>query len=126
MASRSTEFVKRVGRRLRELRENTGQTQEQVAERAGFTSKYLSEIERGLRDPPITTLDRLATRGLGCTVCDLFPPATKSAVRSTKASTNRLPLAVRRMAQDVAGLPPETRRGVLGVIRAALALTRKA
>jgi transcriptional regulator with XRE-family HTH domain len=65
MAASRNEVLVRFGRRLRQMREDRGRTQEEVGERAGFTGKYVSEIERGLRDPPLTTLIRIAEDGLG-------------------------------------------------------------
>ena len=70
---RRSDLVLRVGSRLRELRQLADLTQEEVEERAGFSGKYVSEIERGLRDPPLTTLEKLA-RGIGCEVSDVFAP----------------------------------------------------
>lgn len=51
----------RIGKRLRELRQQARLTQEEVGLRAGFSSKYVSEIERGHRDPPLSTLNALAS-----------------------------------------------------------------
>ena len=48
-----------VGRALRELRKRAGLTQEQVAERMGTSSTYLSRLEAGQRDIRLSTLLRL-------------------------------------------------------------------
>jgi HTH-type transcriptional regulator/antitoxin HipB len=48
-----------VGRALRELRKRTGLTQEQVAERMGTSSTYLSRLEAGQRDIRLSTILRL-------------------------------------------------------------------
>lgn len=37
-----------------------GISQAQLAARAGFTSAYISLLERGLRSPPLETVQRLA------------------------------------------------------------------
>ncbi|MGD0454494.1 MAG: helix-turn-helix transcriptional regulator [Solirubrobacteraceae bacterium] len=48
-----------VGRALRELRKQAGLTQEQVAERMGTSSTYLSRLEAGQRDIRLSTVLRL-------------------------------------------------------------------
>lgn len=48
-----------VGRALRALRKRAGLTQEQVAERMGTSSTYLSRLEAGQRDIRLSTLLRL-------------------------------------------------------------------
>lgn len=49
-----------LGHNLREARERLGLTQEQVAERSGVHAGEVSRIERGKRDPKVSTLERLA------------------------------------------------------------------
>ena len=49
-----------VGRNFSRLRRETGLTQEQVAERSGFSQQYISGLERGRRNPTIVTLYELA------------------------------------------------------------------
>jgi transcriptional regulator with XRE-family HTH domain len=48
------------GRNLRRAREQAGLTQEEVAERSGVHSTEISRMERGMRDPRVSTLERLA------------------------------------------------------------------
>jgi XRE family transcriptional regulator, fatty acid utilization regulator len=48
-----------MGRALRELRERRGMTQENLGERVGCPSTYISRIEAGEVDPAFTTLSRL-------------------------------------------------------------------
>jgi transcriptional regulator with XRE-family HTH domain len=50
----------RLGTNLREARERLGFTQEQVADRSGVHATEVSRIERGKRDPKVSTLERLA------------------------------------------------------------------
>lgn len=51
-----------IGRVVRELREDAGLTQEELAERAGLSARSISDIERGLRRRLYTdTAERLAT-----------------------------------------------------------------
>ena len=58
------------GQNVRKLREAKGLTQEKLAERADLDRTYLSDIERGARNPGVKNVARLA-RALGTTVSDL-------------------------------------------------------
>jgi len=49
------------GARLRRLRAERGLSQEQLAERADTHWTYISGIERGVRNPGLNMLGRLAT-----------------------------------------------------------------
>ncbi len=49
-----------VGRNFGRLRREKGLTQEQVAERSGFSQQYISGLERGRRNPTLVTLYELA------------------------------------------------------------------
>ena len=60
-----------LGRRLKALRKRAALTQEQLAERAGINSKYISGIERGRENPTLGTLLRLAME-LGAHPAELF------------------------------------------------------
>jgi len=46
--------------RLREIRERKGMTQEALAEKVGVSRAYLSRLEMGRHDPPLSLLRRLA------------------------------------------------------------------
>jgi transcriptional regulator with XRE-family HTH domain len=48
------------GRRIRFLRRQREQTQEQLADRAGISVEFLSNIERGINAPSFETLERLS------------------------------------------------------------------
>jgi transcriptional regulator with XRE-family HTH domain len=62
------EFSKVIGRKIKELREAAGLTQQQLATNAGLSSSNLSQIEQGhKRDPRISTLKALA-RALGVSI----------------------------------------------------------
>ena len=49
-----------VGRNVKRIRLEKGLTQEQFAERSGFTQQYLSDLEHGRRNPTIVSLFELA------------------------------------------------------------------
>lgn len=60
MQTDSEEVRAQLGERVRELRVAHRATQEQLAERAGLSYKFIGEIERGKANPTIDTLWRLA------------------------------------------------------------------
>lgn len=64
------DVLKRIGRNVRRLRDAKGLSQEQLAFEADMHRTYVSGIERGVRNPTATVLERLAT-ALGCRIADL-------------------------------------------------------
>lgn len=50
----------RLGRNVRQLREAKGWSQEDYADRAGIHRTYVSDIERGRRNPTVTVVEKLA------------------------------------------------------------------
>lgn len=50
----------RLARNLRKLRQEKGLSQEAFADLAGIHRTYISDLERGARNPTITIVDRLA------------------------------------------------------------------
>lgn len=61
------------GRRVRELREVAGLTQEQLAQMVGMAQTRLPAIEQGQRDMHLSTMRRFA-RALGVPLRELLPP----------------------------------------------------
>ncbi|GEC16331.1 helix-turn-helix domain-containing protein [Nitrobacter winogradskyi] len=59
-----------VGLNFARLRKDKGFTQERFAETSGFTQQYVSDMERGRRNPTVVTLFHLAS-ALGVTPADL-------------------------------------------------------
>jgi transcriptional regulator with XRE-family HTH domain len=55
---------RRVGLNVKRLREAKGWPQEELADRAELHRTYVSGVERGVRNPTITVLEKLAN-GLG-------------------------------------------------------------
>ena len=51
---------KLVGRNVKRIRQERGLTQEQLAERSGFSQQYISGLEQGRRNPTVVTLYELA------------------------------------------------------------------
>ena len=60
------------GRHLRELRVDRKLTQEELAERAGLHFTYVGQIERGVRNPSLVNLYKLA-KALSITAGELLP-----------------------------------------------------
>ena len=59
-----------VGENVRRARETAGMTQEQLSERSGFSQQYISDLERGRRNPTIVSVYELAN-ALGVDHVDL-------------------------------------------------------
>jgi len=66
-----TDLRGQVGARLRQLRQARRLTQEQLAERAGLSDKFIGEVERGRGNPTLTTLSALS-EALGVGLIDLL------------------------------------------------------
>ncbi len=64
---------KLVGDNFARLRRERGLTQEEMEERSGFSQQYLSDLERGKRNPTVITLYELA-QALGVSHVDLLLP----------------------------------------------------
>lgn len=70
----------RIGKRIKQCRERLGLTQEQFAEKTGFTSNYISTLERGASFPRcenlITLLNALEVPA-DAIFCDVVTHTTK-------------------------------------------------
>jgi transcriptional regulator with XRE-family HTH domain len=64
-------FLSGFGNHLRSLRTRAGLSQEELADRAGIHVTYLSGVERGLRNPSIRNVRRLA-QAMGLPTRELF------------------------------------------------------
>lgn len=60
-----------LGRNVRDARRRAGMSQEQLAFEAGMKRSYVSDLERGTRNPSVKAIDRLAT-ALGVAPADLL------------------------------------------------------
>jgi transcriptional regulator with XRE-family HTH domain len=78
-----------VGRNVKRIRLSNGLSQEQFAERSGFTQQYISDLERGRRNPTVVSLFDLA-QALGVSHVELVTPdeevLASPAPRSAKTS----------------------------------------
>jgi len=80
-----------VGRNVRKFRVEKGLTQEEFAARSGFSQQYLSDLERGRRNPTIVSILELAM-ALGVPHTALVAPDSEFQVgkkRRAPARTSR-------------------------------------
>lgn len=75
------DVVQRLGLKVRERRTALGLSQEELAFRAGMKRSYLSDLERGVRNPTVRALGRLAT-ALGLEPWELLTPVGSSMPQS--------------------------------------------
>lgn len=68
---RQEDITVRFGRRLRDLRNELGQSQEEFAHRCGLDRTYISGIERGRRNVSLRNLEVIAG-ALGLTLSELM------------------------------------------------------
>ena len=102
-----------IGKRLRTARETIGISQEELASRAEINTSYLSQIERGLKEPSLSVLSRLA-EGVNMTVTDLFTGRKKSVQTRQQEEIARL----------VETVPRGKRKALMELVRAAVKLVR--
>lgn len=67
-----------LGRNAKRARVDAQLTQEQLSERSGFSQQYISDLERGLRNPTIVSLYELA-QALHTTPVTLITPDEEAA-----------------------------------------------
>lgn len=72
---------KLVGENVRRVRRAREMTQEQLAERSGFTQQYISDLERGRRNPTVVSLFEIA-QALGSTPIELISEAASESAES--------------------------------------------
>ena len=68
----------RLTRNMQALRRERGWSQEELAERTGLHRTYVSGVERGVRNPTLSVLDRIAT-ALGVSIGRLTDPLDSAA-----------------------------------------------
>lgn len=70
------DLFQRLGTTLSALRQEAGLTQEELAHRADLHRTYIGSLERGDRNPTVTTLLKIA-KALPCTPSELMRRAFK-------------------------------------------------
>ena len=73
VAKRVETVAKALGKRVRQLRQGRGWSQEHLADEAGMHRTYMWGIERGVRNPSLRHLTQLAD-ALGVSIASLFTP----------------------------------------------------
>jgi transcriptional regulator with XRE-family HTH domain len=111
--------LRTLGQVLRSHRGAAELTQSALARRAGLSGKYVSEIERGTRDVPFSTLHALVHDGLKRRLDVRFSDP------SGHANGNGVPRAIAEVTRALADLPEERRAAVLAIVRAALRLANE-
>lgn len=76
------------GARLREMRIARGLTQPEIAEHVGTSASNISDLERGIKVPTLTTVARLAD-ALDCNVTELVEVLDSKPRKTTKERTRR-------------------------------------
>ena len=71
------------GKRVRELREKRGLSQEKLAQASGLTTGFVSTIESGKKTPSLTTILKLGY-GLKVHPCELLSAFTFDVIRKLK------------------------------------------
>ncbi|MFT4116709.1 helix-turn-helix domain-containing protein [Bradyrhizobium sp.] len=79
---------KLVGRNFARLRKQKRFTQEKFAEVSGFTQQYISDLERGRRNPTVVTLFELAST-LGVSHVDLVLPDEEARAERPKPAKRK-------------------------------------
>ena len=95
----------RIGKRIKQCRERLGLTQEQFAEKTGFTANYISTLERGASFPRceklITLLNALEVPA-DAIFCDVLDHST-----SSRASA---------LSEKIESLTPDAQRRILDMV----------
>jgi len=99
----------RFGERLRALRVAASMTQADLAERAHLDVSYVSQLERGLRDPSLSSIEAV-TGALGVSLAQFFDGSSGEALDVTDAQA-------RAIARELSALDDEARRDVIEILR---------
>jgi transcriptional regulator with XRE-family HTH domain len=112
--------LRKLGALIRTCRSAARLTQAELGRRAGIVGKYVSEIERGTRDVPFSTLRAIAEDGLGLQLEVRFRDHGSAPHR-----TRELPRQVLDLAQTIAELAPDQRERVVAIMRILLRLATR-
>lgn len=96
---------KRIGKRVKQARERLGITQEDLAEKTGLTTNYISTVERGMSFPRCEKLIILLN-GLETSADSIFCDVLEHCGEA-KAS---------ELSKKIADLPPEAQKRILQMV----------
>ena len=99
-----------VGKRIKIVRQRNGLTQDQLAEQVGLSPKYISGIERGVENPSMDILLRMA-KMLGVEPYDLF--LFRESEESEKALRKGIEKMVREAGREKLQLYFDVMRNIL-------------
>lgn len=116
--ARRTRVRELLGRRVYAVRELRGLTQERLAERMEMSAKSISDIERGVVNPRLETLHKLAT-ALGLELWELLRFEEKTATGPAENAAAAF-AAHEQIMTYVRGQAPVTLERVVRVIEAML------
>jgi transcriptional regulator with XRE-family HTH domain len=108
-----------LGRRLRAVRKLRKLTQEQLGERARLSGKFVGEIERGVGNPSLDALSRLAA-ALDMELAELFRFEEAGARGAPPGGAARGFAAAERVAEYLARRPAAEVEKALRILEAAL------
>lgn len=106
-----------VGEQIRASRVDAGLTQRELGERAGIVGKYVSEIERGTRDVPLSTVWAVVERGLQLQLDLVFR-------RRDATSRPIVPPRIEEIWWTLAALPIERQTKIISLLRGMIDLAR--
>ena len=103
-----------LGRNLFRIRHDLGLTQQEVGDRVGLTTSYVSRIENGRVEPSVKTLERLAD-ALGLTVGELFDlEASRAARRAHRCPVSSSGTCIGEQIRNQSGPQADGRKGSYG------------
>jgi len=109
-----------LGRRLRALRADRDETLARTAERAGISPQYLSEIERGRKEPSSEMIAALAG-ALDTTLADLTLAVTEDLRRLSRVRVGARAAVSRAAAAPAIGTGPAVTRAPAPPVALAMA-----
>ncbi len=109
-------LLRDVGDQIRARRTGLKLTQRELGERAGIVDKYVSEIERGTRDVPVSTLFAIVEHGLELQLDVVF---------RTREEGQPSPTGLEEVWARLELLPGEAQTKIADIVRTILELTRQ-
>lgn len=110
-------LLRAVGEQIRLRRTDLKLTQRELGQRAGIVDKYVSEIERGNRDVPVSTLYAIVEQGLELRLDVAFRPRTEQQRYLLHARLDEV-------WSRLSALPHEAQGKVADILRTVLELMR--
>lgn len=109
------DFLRRLGRRLRSLRDAKGWSLADMAKRSGYERGYIGEVERGKKNVPILTL-RVLAEALGVTIETVLAGISKGR-HPKRPSVRAVPRHIEALANELGSLSLNQQRRILPAIR---------